>query len=164
MINNTRGYISLYTCEEGCLSKTINIKYLLDANTSYNILLGRLSINRLKAIVSTPHLAMKFPSMADDIVTVHLDKKTACECYVASLKVEPTRRLYKASLRDQSPRRRGRSPDKHSRDRRSREHMVALIYLDPRLDDARMEAGEDLQPLPLRDGEHKTYIRTTVSQ
>ena len=91
---DTKGHIDLYTTfgEEGGLSKTINIRYLLiDANTSYNILLGTSSINRLKAIVSTPHLAMKFPSTTSDIVTVHIDQKMARECYVASLKVEPTR-------------------------------------------------------------------------
>jgi len=60
----TKGYIELYTTfgqEKSC--KTIRIWYLvIDANTSYNILLGRPSISRLMAIVSTHHLEMKFPS------------------------------------------------------------------------------------------------------
>ena len=60
---------------------------MVNANTSYNILLGRSPINCLKAIVFTPHLAMKFPSAAGDIVTVQEHQKTACDCYVASLKV-----------------------------------------------------------------------------
>ncbi|XP_068498673.1 uncharacterized protein [Phaseolus vulgaris] len=90
---DTRGYIDLFTTfGDDYLSKTINIRYLLvNVNTSYNILLGRPSINRLKAIVLTPHLAMKFPSVNGDIATVHVDQKTARECYVASLKVEPTK-------------------------------------------------------------------------
>jgi len=60
----TRGYIKLYTTfDEGEVRKTIKIRYrVIDANTSYNILLGRSSINRLRAIVSTPHLVMKFSS------------------------------------------------------------------------------------------------------
>ena len=76
---DTRGFIDLYTTfGNDYLSKTINIRYLLvNANTSYNILLGRPSINRLKAIVSTPHLAMKFPSVNRDIATVHVDQKIA---------------------------------------------------------------------------------------
>ena len=76
---DTRGYIDLFTTfGDDYLSKTINVRYLLvNANTSYNILLGRPSINRLKAIVSTPHLAMKFPSVNGDIATVHVDQKTA---------------------------------------------------------------------------------------
>jgi len=64
----TEGYIELYTTfDEGKTSKTIKIRYLvIDANTSYNILLGRPSINRLGAIMSTLHLAMKFPSVSGD--------------------------------------------------------------------------------------------------
>jgi len=68
-----RGFIDLYATfgEGNYLFKTIKIIYLMvNANTSYNILLGRSSINCLKAIVFTPHLAMKFPSAAGDIVTV----------------------------------------------------------------------------------------------
>ena len=72
----TRGYVDLYTTfGEGQLTKTISIRYLvLDANTSYNMLLGRPSLNALGAIVSTPHLAMKFPSLAGDIVTIYVDQ------------------------------------------------------------------------------------------
>jgi len=73
------GYIDLYTTfGEGKASKTIKIRYLvIDTNTSYNIFLDRQSINRLRAIVSTPHLAMKFLSASGDILTVHVDQK----CY-----------------------------------------------------------------------------------
>jgi len=73
----TRGYIELYTTfVEGDATKTIKIRYLvIDANTSYNILLGRPSINKLRVVVSTPHLAIKFPS--GDILTVHVDQKVA---------------------------------------------------------------------------------------
>jgi len=55
----TRGYIELYTTfDEGKASKSIKNQYLvIDTNTSYNIHLGRPSINRLRVIVSTPHLA-----------------------------------------------------------------------------------------------------------
>jgi len=57
----TKGYIEFYTTfDEGKSSKTIKIWYLvIDAS----ILLGRPPINRLRAIVSTPHLTMKFPSL-----------------------------------------------------------------------------------------------------
>lgn len=40
------------------------------------------------AIVSTPHLAMKFPLVSGDILTVHVDQKVSRECYVKSLRVE----------------------------------------------------------------------------
>jgi len=71
----TKGYIELYTTfGQEKNNKTIRIQYLvIDANTSYNILLGRPSINWLMAIVSTLHLKMKFPSPTGDIPTVHVD-------------------------------------------------------------------------------------------
>jgi len=162
---DTRGFIDLCTIfgEEGSLSKTKKIRYLLvNANTSYNILLGRSSIKRLKAIVSTLHLAMKFPSTAGDIVTIHVDHKVARECYVASLKVKPTRLLYRATPRDRSCKRERWSTERRSYDRRMREHMIALVDLDPQLDESCLEPVENLCPLPLRDDDHKTHIGTSL--
>jgi len=40
--------------------------------------------------------------------------------------------------------------------------MIALVDLDPRMDDPRMEAGEDLQPISLRDSRHVTYMGTSL--
>ncbi|KAG5071690.1 hypothetical protein JHK86_006901 [Glycine max] len=53
-------------------------------NTSYNILLGKPKLNVLRAIVSIPHLAMKFPSSHGEIGIVKADKEDAHECYVKS--------------------------------------------------------------------------------
>jgi len=77
----TQGHIELYTTfDEGEASKTTKIRYLvIYVNTSYNILLGWQSINRLRALISTPHLAMKFLSVSGNIVTVHVDQKLAQE-------------------------------------------------------------------------------------
>ncbi|XP_068466361.1 uncharacterized protein [Phaseolus vulgaris] len=61
---DTRGYIDLDTKfdKDNDFCKIIRIRYLLvDAETSYNILIGRPILNKLGAIVSTPHLVMKFP-------------------------------------------------------------------------------------------------------
>jgi len=52
--------------------------------------------------------------------------------------------------------------EKYSQDEQSRKHMVVLVDLEPRLNDVHMEADEDLQPLPLYDDEHKTYIGTSL--
>ena len=99
-----QGYIELYTTfGKGKASKTIKIRYLMiDVNTFYNILLGWLSINKLREIVSILHLAMKFPLASGDILTVHVDHKIARECYATSLNVECTR---EDKYCDQSPRR-----------------------------------------------------------
>jgi len=85
---STRGYIDLHTVfREGTQTKTIPIRFLIvDAPTSYNILLGRPSLNTLGVVVSTPHLAMKFSSPSGDILTIHYDQRLARECYMASLR------------------------------------------------------------------------------
>jgi len=85
---STRGYIDLHTVfRDGAQTKTIPIRFLIvDATTSYNVLLGHPSLNTLGVVVSTPHLAMKFPSPSGDILTIHCDQCLARECYMASLR------------------------------------------------------------------------------
>ena len=84
---STRGYIDFDTVfRDGAQTKTIPIRFLIvDAPTSYNVLLGCPSLNTLGAIVATPHLAMKFPSPSGDMLTIHCDQRLARECYIASL-------------------------------------------------------------------------------
>ncbi|XP_020231462.1 uncharacterized protein LOC109812019 [Cajanus cajan] len=54
---DTRGTIDLYTYFGDDQRRRIKVRYVVvHANTSYNILLGRPSLNKLRAIVSTPHL------------------------------------------------------------------------------------------------------------
>jgi len=85
---STCGYIDLHTIfRDGAQTKTIPIRFLIvDAPISYNVLLGRPSLNTLGAVVSIPHLAMKFPSPSGDILTIHGDQRLAHECYIASLR------------------------------------------------------------------------------
>jgi len=95
-----RGCIDLYTkFRKGRYqSLTIKIRYLLiDVNMLYNIHLGRLSLNPLEAMVSSLNLAMKFSSVSSDIMTIHIDHRTASECYMVSLKVEPQKAYSRAS-------------------------------------------------------------------
>jgi len=84
----TRSYIDLHTIfRDNTQTKTILIRFLIvDAPTSYNVLLGRPSLNTFGVVVSTPHLAMKFPSSSGDILTIHGDQRLARECYMASLR------------------------------------------------------------------------------
>jgi len=120
--------------------------------------------------VSTPHLAMKFLLALGDIVIVYVDQKVAREFYVASLKVEPTNQLcYRESPRVQSkehnkghsPRSKGLFRDRsHEIKSPRKEHMVVLVNLEPWLNEARIEPGEDLRSLPLRDEEHASHIGT----
>jgi len=88
---NTKGYIDLFTkFGAGRTTRTVKIRYLIvDAHTSYNIFLGRPSLNMLGAVISTYHLAIKFLSISGDIVTVHVDQPTARKCYADSLRERP---------------------------------------------------------------------------
>ncbi|XP_017426213.1 uncharacterized protein LOC108334788 [Vigna angularis] len=88
---DTRGYLDLRTrLGTSREAPELRIRFLLvEANTSYNALLGRPCLNAFGAIVSTPHLAMKFPTEHGDICTVRADQRTARQCYVAGLKVTP---------------------------------------------------------------------------
>ncbi|RDX58632.1 hypothetical protein CR513_62030, partial [Mucuna pruriens] len=69
---------------------TISIHYLVvEIDTSYNVLIGHAALNTLGAIVSTPHLVMKFLSSNGKVVTIKADQKMARQCYVDSLKMGP---------------------------------------------------------------------------
>jgi len=87
---SSRGYIDLHTVfRDGAQTKTIPIRFLIvDTPTSYNVLLSCPSLNTLGTVVSTPHLAMKFPSLSGDILTIHCDQLLARECYMANLRLQ----------------------------------------------------------------------------
>ncbi|RDX75257.1 hypothetical protein CR513_44884, partial [Mucuna pruriens] len=74
-----RGYIDLLTMfgDEKAMI-TISVQYLVvTAKTSYNILIGRPTLNALRAMVSTLHLVMKFPSSIQQIMIVRADQRMA---------------------------------------------------------------------------------------
>jgi len=74
---------------QGQLLRSFIIRYLIkDVDTSYLSLVSRKMLNKLGAIVSTPHLKMKFPTLMGEIVTVKANQKQA-RCYAESLKVTP---------------------------------------------------------------------------
>jgi len=145
---STRGYIKLHTVfREGTQTKTIPIHFLIvDASTSYNILLGRPSLNTLGAVVSTPHLAMKFPSPSGDIITIHCDQCLARECYMASLR--PQLPIQQTNHIERPP---GSSIALSGKD------------LDPRVGrDVRLEPVEETSPLELPNG-HSINLGTGLN-
>ncbi|XP_015950026.1 uncharacterized protein LOC107474892 [Arachis duranensis] len=80
------GYIPLHTTfEKGENSKTLSIDFIvIDVGSAYNALIGKTTLNRLGAVVSTPHLCMKFPA-PKGIATIRGDQKLARKCYNESL-------------------------------------------------------------------------------
>ena len=53
-------------------------------NSAYNVILERLSLNKIRAIVSAPHLLMKFLTN-QGIGQIQADQQMAKWCYMASL-------------------------------------------------------------------------------
>ncbi|XP_027913845.1 uncharacterized protein LOC114173563 [Vigna unguiculata] len=86
---DTRGYLDLRTRigsrKDG---REVRVRFLLvEANTSYNVLLGRPCLNAFGAIVSTLRLAMKFPSDRGTICTMHADQQIARQCNAVGLRI-----------------------------------------------------------------------------
>ncbi|XP_015968640.1 uncharacterized protein LOC107492158 [Arachis duranensis] len=76
------GYISLHTTfGKGTRSRTLNIDYIIvNVSSAYNALIGRTTLNQLVAVVSTPHLCMKFPTPERNATTKG-DQRLARRCY-----------------------------------------------------------------------------------
>ncbi|RDX83582.1 hypothetical protein CR513_35485, partial [Mucuna pruriens] len=72
---------------EGSNAKMIPVLYtVIEAEASYNIIMGRPTLYRLKAIVSTYHLCMKYPT-GEGVRAVWADSGMAKRCYEDSLRV-----------------------------------------------------------------------------
>jgi len=93
---------------------------------------------------------MKFPSSARDIITVHVDQKTARECYAASLRLELIRS----------------EPEKSSKRVKGKEEAqsVNVADLDPRIDEVRVEPVEDVIQIQLHDKEHGTKLGISLGK
>ncbi|XP_065621907.1 uncharacterized protein LOC136064280 [Quercus suber] len=65
------------------VTKEVNF-LVVDCSSSYNAIIGRPTLNRWKAITSTYHLSVKFPT-EHGIGQVQGDQLTARECYLAML-------------------------------------------------------------------------------
>ncbi len=65
---------------------TIIINFLLiDHSSAYNAIVGRTILNQLRAITSTLHLKMKFPT-ENGVDEVRVDQWVAWQCYNVTLK------------------------------------------------------------------------------
>ena len=68
-----------------CQATTTTRFLIVDAPSAYNMLLGRPSLNAIKAIPSAYHMVIKFPTI-NGVGTVRGDQRVARECYTASMK------------------------------------------------------------------------------
>ena len=71
--------------EPPCQATTTARFLIVDAPSAYNMLLGRLSLNAIKAIPSAYHMIIKFPTV-HGVGMVRGYQRVARECYTASMK------------------------------------------------------------------------------
>ena len=71
--------------EPPCQATTTARFLIVDAPSSYNMLLGRPSLNAIKAIPSAYHMIIKFPTV-HGVGMVRGDQRVARECYTTSMK------------------------------------------------------------------------------
>ena len=85
-----RGYLELRTTfTDGAASRTESIRYLVvNANSAYNILLGRPALKRLRVVSSTRHMKMKLPDLSGKVIMIKSDQEEARKCYENSLKTK----------------------------------------------------------------------------
>ena len=114
------GVVSL-VIEAGTYPKQVRtlVEFLVvDCPTAYNVIIGRPTLNKLRAVTSTYHLLVRFPK-EHGIGELKGDQATARECYFASLRpetkhqtmkidegqrlVEPSEELEKVVLDDKKP-------------------------------------------------------------
>jgi len=83
-----QGYIDLRTTFSNKeASRTIVIRYVMvNTPSTYNLLLGRPSLNRLGVVASTKHMKMKLPSLEGKVITIRSNEKDARKCYDSTLK------------------------------------------------------------------------------
>ena len=82
---------------------TITVRFLImDAPSAYNILLGRPSLNSMRAIPSAHHMVIKFPT-ANGVGMVRGYQRIDRECYLASMKQKAVGNIYmdKLDMRDE---------------------------------------------------------------
>ena len=71
--------------EPPCQATTTARFLVVDDPSAYNMLLGRPSLNVVKAIPSAYHMIIKFPTI-NGVGMVRGDQRVARECYIASMK------------------------------------------------------------------------------
>ena len=77
---------------------TTTVRFLIvDAPSAYNVLLGRPSLNTIKAIPSAYHMVIMFPT-ANGVGMVRGDQHVARECYSASMKQKTVDNIYMDEL------------------------------------------------------------------
>ena len=87
---------------------------IIDCPSAYNIILGRPALNTLRAVPSTYHLILRFPT-PNGVGEIRGDQLAARECYVSSMKTRKPQEALQVEIlypRDDSTIERGEPTEK----------------------------------------------------
>ena len=85
--------VSAHLGDPPCQATTKTRFLVVEAPSSYNILLGRPSLNAIKAIPSAYHMMIKFPTISG-VGMIRGDQRVAKECYSTSMKQKTVDNIY----------------------------------------------------------------------
>ncbi|XP_071924826.1 uncharacterized protein [Coffea arabica] len=111
--------------------RTVPVNFVVvKADSPYNLLLGRPTLNALRAVYSTYHLSFKFPTPAG-VAEVSSDVCAARECYLATLQAA--------------------SPSTSVTRSEKRSDILSIDSIDPQRAEKvpRLETGDEVEELPL---------------
>ena len=85
-----RDYLELrMTFTDGSASRTENMRYVvINAHSTYNILLGSPTLNRLSVVSSTRHMKLKLLNLSGKVIVIKSDQQEAKKCYENNLKTK----------------------------------------------------------------------------
>ena len=76
---------------------TTTVRFLIDAPSAYNMLLGRPSLNTIRVIPSAYYMVIKFPT-ANGVGMIRGNQRVVRECYSASMKQKMVDNIYMDEL------------------------------------------------------------------
>ena len=122
---------------------TTTVRFLIvDAPSAYNVLLGRPSLNAIKAIPSAYHMVIKFPT-TNGVGMVRGDQRVARECYSASIKQKAVDNIYVDELNMRDEVSTWPEPSEELEPIQLDDHLEHLTYVGSKL-------AEDLRSLLIR--------------
>ena len=110
---------------------TTTVRFLIiDAPSAYNMLLGRPSLNAIRAVPSAYHKVIKFPT-GNGVGMIQGNQRIARECYSASMKKNTIKKIYtdEHDMRDEVTTR--PAPSEELEPVQLRDHPEHLIYIRP---------------------------------
>ncbi|XP_052193775.1 uncharacterized protein LOC127802122 [Diospyros lotus] len=127
-----------------------------DVPVAYNMILGRSGLNALRAIPSTYHMMMKFPTI-NGIGEVRGDLCSARECYIASIGMAKDAREKEIVLREKE------APRRDSRGKKKEYPPKEVSFLLKGLEDSKTtEPVDRLEEIPLKEDCSDRCIRMSA--